>query len=102
MLSAGIMADVDLIRLRVREALERCDVLAQFSEERGKITRTFLSPPFHQVHEKMGEWAAAAEMSARLDGLGNFVARREGTIAGGPALLIGSHLDTVPDAGKYD
>jgi allantoate deiminase len=43
-----------------------------------------------------------AGMDARLDGIGNVVGRYEGARPGLPALILGSHLDTVRDAGKYD
>jgi allantoate deiminase len=85
-----------------RTALARCDEIARHTQEPGRVTRTFLSEPMHAVHERVGGWMKAAGMSVRVDGLGNIVGRREGTAAGGPALLIGSHLDTVPDAGRYD
>ena len=42
------------------EVLARCDALAQFSEEPGCLTRTFLSPPMRPVHECLREWMAAA------------------------------------------
>jgi allantoate deiminase len=41
-------------------------------------------------------------MSARLDAIGNVVGRYEGERPGLPCLMMGSHLDTVRDAGKYD
>ena len=41
-------------------------------------------------------------MKTRIDAVGNVVGRYEGMRAGLPALLIGSHIDTVRNAGKYD
>jgi allantoate deiminase len=83
--------------------LDRCDRLARYSEaDPPRLTRTFLSPPMRGVHREVGAWMAAAGMSVRVDGIGNIVGRYEGAMAGAPALLIGSHLDTVPDAGKFD
>ena len=43
-----------------------------------------------------------AGMQARLDAMGNAVGRYEGERAGLACLMLGSHLDTVRDAGKYD
>jgi allantoate deiminase len=83
-------------------ALARCDEVARLTEEPGRVTRTFLSEPMHGVHALVGGWMTAAGMAVRVDGLGNIVGRREAAVAGRPAILIGSHLDTVPDAGKYD
>jgi allantoate deiminase len=41
-------------------------------------------------------------MAARRDAIGNVVGRYEGDRPGLPCLMLGSHLDTVRDAGKYD
>lgn len=85
------------------DVLERCDAIASHTEEPGKITRTFLSgPSVGRVHALVQGWMEAAGMRVRVDGLGNIIGRREGAVPGAPAILIGSHLDTVPDAGKYD
>jgi allantoate deiminase len=89
----------DEIKILARRALERCDVLAGFTEEPGRITRTFLSPPMRDVHRVVGDWMSAAGMTVRVDGMGNITGRRAG---GGPAILLGSHLDTVPNAGRFD
>ncbi|NJK42953.1 MAG: allantoate amidohydrolase [Pleurocapsa sp. SU_196_0] len=84
-----------------QEALERCEALAACSEEPGRITRTFLSYPMKQVHQLLGMWMREAGLSVRVDAVGNVIGRLEGT-ATTKALLIGSHVDTVPNAGKYD
>ena len=47
-------------------------------------------------------WMREAGMSARLDAIGNVVGRYEGETPGAPCLMLGSHLDTVRNAGKYD
>ena len=47
---------------------------------------------------RLREWMEAAGMETRSDALGNLAGRR----GGGPALMIGSHLDSVADAGRYD
>ena len=41
-------------------------------------------------------------MAAAIDAVGNVVGRYEGERPGAPALLLGSHIDTVRDAGNYD
>jgi len=48
------------------------------------------------------DWMREAGMATRLDAIGNVVGRYEGTQPGLPCLMLGSHLDTVRDAGKYD
>src|SRR3954466_11654776 len=85
------------------DTLARCDDIAACTEEPGRIARTFLArPAMERVHAFLTLRMEAVGMAVRVDGLGNLVGRREGTIPGAPTLLIGSHLDTVPDAGRYD
>jgi allantoate deiminase len=47
-------------------------------------------------------WMRAAGMSVRRDNIGNLIGRYEAERAGAKTVLLGSHLDTVRDAGKYD
>src|SRR5258706_15714739 len=82
-----------------RRAIERCERLARYSEDPPRITRTFLSPPMRAVHHTVGQWMAEAGMSTRVDSMGNLIGRHPGMTADSPAILIGSHLDTVPNAG---
>jgi allantoate deiminase len=84
------------------EALERCDLVASFTEETGKVTRTFLSEPMRRLHLVLARWMEAAGLCTHVDAAGNMIGRYPGNRAGAPVLVIGSHLDTVPDAGKYD
>jgi allantoate deiminase len=84
------------------EVLARCETLADESERPGALTRTFLSPPMRRVHAHLSGWMHEAGMEPRLDPAGNLIGRYPAAEAGAPAVLIGSHLDTVPDAGKYD
>ena len=96
-------AGIDLGAL-ADEALARCDVLAGESEQPGRLTRTFLSAPMRRVHDQVSGWMAEAGMAVRLDQAANLIGRHpaEGGGDEAPTLLIGSHLDTVPDAGKFD
>jgi allantoate deiminase len=84
------------------ETFRRCDLVALFSEHEGKITRTFLSESMGRLHERLTGWMEGAGMQVRVDQAGNLIGHYEGLRTGSPALAIGSHLDTVPDAGKYD
>jgi allantoate deiminase len=85
-----------------RQVLERCDIIAQSSEEPGRITRTFLCPAMRHVHDHLTKWMQAAGMTVRRDALGNLIGRYPATTPEAPMFLIGSHLDSVPNAGKYD
>jgi len=80
------------------EIIRRCRLLALQTEEPGHITRTYLSPPMHEVHRLVRSWMEAAGMTTRVDAVGNL----RGVYGDGPRLMIGSHLDTVPHAGAFD
>src|ERR1700679_2596202 len=82
--------------------ISRCRHLATFTEIPGETTRTFLSPPMHDVHNLMSEWMQAAGMSVTIDGIGNIRGLYPGFLPELPRLVIGSHLDTVPNAGAFD
>ena len=82
--------------------LERCESLAQHSELPGGLTRVFLSPQARAATDKVLGWMREAGMQAKLDAIGNAAGRYEGNRPGLPCLMLGSHLDTVRDAGKYD
>jgi allantoate deiminase len=83
-----------------KEILERCDELALLTEEAGRITRTFLSHPMRDAHQLLGFWMRDAGLNVRVDALGNVIGRLEGRNP--KTLLIGSHVDTVPNAGRFD
>ena len=82
--------------------MQRCDALARHSELPGGLTRVFLSPEARAAGEAVLGWMREAGMQARLDAIGNVVGRYEGARPGLPCLMLGSHLDTVRDAGRYD
>ncbi len=86
----------------VAEVLARCDEVALYSEEPDKITRTFLSEPMRRLHVRLTQWMEEAGLSVRLDAAGNLIGHYDGLRHEPPVLAIGSHLDTVPNAGKYD
>jgi allantoate deiminase len=80
--------------------MQRCDALARHSELAGGLTRVFLSRENRAVNELVLGWMREAGMQAEVDPIGNVVGRYAG--ASKRALLLGSHLDTVRDAGRYD
>ncbi|MEP6942847.1 MAG: allantoate amidohydrolase [Betaproteobacteria bacterium] len=82
--------------------LERCDALALCSEQSDALTRVYLSPQQRAATELVLGWMRDAGMQANIDAIGNVVGRYEGERPGMPCLMLGSHLDTVRDAGKYD
>jgi allantoate deiminase len=82
--------------------MERCDALAAFTEDEGALTRRFATPALREASEAVREWMAAAGMAVREDAAGNLIGRYDGTDPGAGTLMLGSHLDTVRDAGRYD
>lgn len=92
----------DRLTDRATEALRRCDLLAAVSDEPGRITRTYLSPAAKIVHAIVAEWMREAGLTVRVDAVGNLIGRRPAANPDAPVFLIGSHLDTVPNAGRYD
>src|SRR5439155_16269574 len=82
--------------------MERCDILSSYSEEPNCLTRPFASKAMRQVNETVAVWMQAAGMTVQYDTIGNLIGRYEACSAGAKTLLLGSHLDTVRDAGKYD
>lgn len=82
--------------------LERCDDLATISSAPGHLTRVHLSPEHRAANDMVAGWMVEAGLSTWQDAAGNQCGRREGSEPDLPALLLGSHIDTVPDAGRYD
>lgn len=85
-----------------RAILERCEVLARETSSPDGIERVYLSPEHRAVNRLAAGWMQDAGLQTRTDEAGNQRGRLEGRILGLPALLLGSHLDTVPNAGRYD
>jgi allantoate deiminase len=85
-----------------RRLMARLDAFAAFSDEPRRLTRLFLSDAHRRAAHAFIGWCAEAGLEARIDAAGNVVARYEGRRAGAPALMLGSHIDTVRDAGRYD
>jgi allantoate deiminase len=80
--------------------LERSDELAGFSEEPGRLTRRFATDALRGAGAAVQRWMEAAGMTVWRDAIGNVIGRLEG--GGDGTLLMGSHLDTVRGAGRYD
>lgn len=76
----------------------RCRELAAITDVPGQTTRTFLSAGMHACNAKVASWVSRS----RIDAAGNLRMRREGTDPAAGTLVIGSHLDTVPNAGAFD
>lgn len=84
------------------EIVARIDRLAAISEAASELTRVYLSREHRAAAELIQSWMEEAGMAARMDAVGNVVGRYEGDEPRLPALLLGSHFDTVRNAGKWD
>lgn len=82
--------------------VERIDELAAISESPAALTRVAFSVEHRRAADLILGWMKEAGMSARMDEIGNVVGRYEGTIPGLPCLMLGSHYDTVRNAGRWD
>ncbi len=72
------------------------------SEDSGSTRRTFLSAPMDDCHKEITRWMTALGVEVRIDAAGNLRGLYAGAESKAPRLLLGSHLDTVPNAGAYD
>jgi allantoate deiminase len=84
------------------EIVGRIHRLAAISEVPDNLTRIFLTGEHRAAADLIMNWMVEAGMSARLDAIGNVCGRYEGEREGLPCLMLGSHYDTVRDAGKWD
>ena len=85
-----------------RLLVRRLDELGRATDEPGKLTRTFLSPAMRRANARVSQWMRSAGLTVREDSVGNLIGRLESKTPGAKTLLLGSHLDTVRDAGKFD
>lgn len=84
-------------------AFARLEALRRFTDVPGQIHRLYLSAAHRRAVDAVADMMRAAGCdSVQVDALGTVVGRYEATKPGRPALLIGSHIDTVKDAGAYD
>lgn len=84
--------------------VNRCDQLGAhpFSDTQDGLFRAYLSDAYAATCKQVATWMGEAGMTCHTDAAGNLIGRYEGEKPGAPALLIGSHLDTVRNAGRYD
>ena len=76
--------------------------LASLSDEDGRLTRLYLGPGHRKAADLVAKWMREAGMTPRVDALGSVVGRYRPREGGARTLIIGSHIDTVRDAGRYD
>jgi allantoate deiminase len=84
------------------KVLQRIDTLSQISEDPDRLTRTFCSLAMRRAANLVGSWMAEAGMGVSEDAIGNLVGRYPGSRDPSKTFILGSHLDTVRGAGKFD
>jgi allantoate deiminase len=85
-----------------RRVMAMIEDLAQHTDEPGRLTRLYLSDAHRRAADATLRLMQEAGLNARIDALGSVIGRVEGADPEAPALLIGSHIDSVVDAGRYD
>ncbi|MEX1056616.1 MAG: M20/M25/M40 family metallo-hydrolase, partial [Natronospirillum sp.] len=83
------------------QVLARCDRLAEFSDSPDYLCRAYLTPEHRAANDQVAQCMHALDMTTWEDAAGNLWGRYPG-LAEGPALVVGSHLDTVRNAGRFD
>jgi allantoate deiminase len=87
---------------RAQAVIDGCLAIATFSETPDAITRTYLAPPTRQVHDLLHSWMDRLGLDSWVDAAGNLRGLHRGRKTEAPRLLIGSHIDTVPNSGAFD
>jgi allantoate deiminase len=87
---------------RASKIIQRVNELANISEEKTGITRTFGTEAFIKGRNKVQLWMKQAGLLIKVDNIGNVRGRWNCGITNAKTLVIASHIDTVVNAGKYD
>jgi allantoate deiminase len=85
-----------------KQTLERCEQLAKITQTPNQVDRRYLSDEHHKANQCVAEWMRHAGMHTWVDQAGNQWGRYTSGNPVARTLVVGSHLDTVPNAGKYD
>lgn len=99
------MSNIDLtsqIHESAERCLKRCDELAGFSSMEKGVCRIYLSEEHKACNAQVEKWMRDAGMQSWQDEAGNCWGRFATADKEAPSIILGSHLDTVKNAGKYD
>ena len=93
----------DYVEVDVKKVMEHLNEIYQCgAKPDGTFTRMAYSREDKKGREVFCGYFEKLGIPTRVDQAGNLIARMEGTDPSLPAIMVGSHLDTVPDGGKYD
>ncbi|MDT0596173.1 allantoate amidohydrolase [Glaciecola petra] len=84
------------------QVMQRCETLGKISQSPDFVDRRYLTPEHKQANEQVSEWMRQTNMQTWQDGAGNVWGRYLSPNKNAKSLLMGSHLDTVINGGKYD
>ncbi|MCP8937086.1 allantoate amidohydrolase [Alsobacter sp. SYSU M60028] len=82
--------------------MARLKELSRFTAQPGEMTRLYLTPEHRQAADQVAAWMREAGMEVAMDAAGTVVGRYPAAAPGGKTMLLGSHIDTVRNAGIYD
>lgn len=85
-----------------KQVYQRCDDLAKFSQDQEYMDRRYLTSEHKQANQQVAQWMQQAGMKTWSDEAGNQWGAYCSNQENAKTLVIGSHLDTVPNGGKYD
>lgn len=87
---------------RARRVMEQADALNLHTEDEIGLTRRYGTPALRSTQDLVDSWMQGAGLTTRRDAVGNLIGRYEGATPGAPSFILGSHLDSVRNGGKYD
>ena len=91
------------LRVNQQRIMEHINGLAEFGKNpQGGVSRVAYSDADKQGREYVLGLMKAARLDVTIDAAGNLIGRRRGSNDGLKPLLIGSHIDSVPEGGNYD
>ncbi|MFQ3220404.1 MAG: allantoate deiminase [Paraglaciecola sp.] len=93
---------MDIFNRYAVQAYDRCELLANISQDPACVDRRYLTPQHQQVNQQVALWMQQAGMKVWQDEAGNQWGRYTSNTPNAQTVVIGSHLDTVPNSGKYD
>ncbi|MDR9827247.1 allantoate amidohydrolase [Vibrio sp. FNV 38] len=82
--------------------MKRADKLAEYSSDKEQLTRAYLTDEHKQANEQLANWMSQASLQTWVDSVGNQWGRKVSANPTQRTIIIGSHSDTVTNAGKYD
>ncbi len=90
------------LKINPQRLLQMIEELGKISKPSKGVTRLAFTKQFQEGQQLVRKWMIAAGMMVKIDNLNNLIGRYEGLDQDAPVIIIGSHLDTVIDGGKYD